>query len=236
MAGTFITTIITRDKAGKKLFSFPTCDDCGAALSIADLIPLFSYLYLHARCKTCRKRIPFKYITVEIFAGIYAVIMFYLYNFSIDFFKLLLFLCFAFPISYIDTKRFYIRARLLLLACFLLIAFIFAFEYENLINALLGGLIGFLFFGIVYYFFNEMVNKGEVFLVVLLGLFSGLQGIFWSILLASALGILYSLVWIIIKHHTAEMRIPFSPFLCTGTFLYLIFGNFINKILPTNFL
>ena len=45
------------------------CDKCGHQLSIIDLIPIISFLYLKGRCRFCDKKIEVQNLTAEVIFG-----------------------------------------------------------------------------------------------------------------------------------------------------------------------
>ena len=48
------------------------CPQCGATLTAADLVPVFSWLALRGRCRHCGARIPVRYLLVELLGGVLA--------------------------------------------------------------------------------------------------------------------------------------------------------------------
>lgn len=55
------------------------CDACGAKLSPAELIPVFSYLIRKGRCRHCGAVIPAHLFFAELFGGILFLILHCLY-------------------------------------------------------------------------------------------------------------------------------------------------------------
>ena len=49
------------------------CPQCGATLTVADLVPVFSWLALRGRCRHCGARIPARYLAVELLGGVLAL-------------------------------------------------------------------------------------------------------------------------------------------------------------------
>lgn len=234
--GSFVATVIVRDKENKSLFLPSTCSKCNKRLSVFNLIPVLSFIYQKGRCDECKTQIKPLMLIIEILSGIYCLFIYHFYGFSANFIKLMIFYTFAFPISYIDAHHFVVRTKLVISGSIVVLIFVGAFEFNNIYNVLLGGAGGFIFFYVVHFFFKDKLGMGDVRLVFLLGLFSGLEGIFWTIMIGSLLGIVYSLTWIAIKHHTLRMRIPYAPFLCSGTFIYLTLGKYLKMLLPTKFI
>ena len=64
--GCYLNTLEYRLRADVRLFdSSCYCTSCGARLRLADQIPVFSYLWLGGRCRSCGAQIGRRYLIVE---------------------------------------------------------------------------------------------------------------------------------------------------------------------------
>ena len=64
--GSFIGLLTLRLPAERPwAMSRSACDACGRQLGLIDLFPLFSFLALRGRCRTCRAAIPWRYPLLE---------------------------------------------------------------------------------------------------------------------------------------------------------------------------
>jgi prepilin signal peptidase PulO-like enzyme (type II secretory pathway) len=68
--GSFLNVYIYRFHTGKSLMGSSHCLSCGTNLKAYELIPLFSYLALRGRCRTCSSHIPSRYFLVELLTGL----------------------------------------------------------------------------------------------------------------------------------------------------------------------
>jgi leader peptidase (prepilin peptidase) / N-methyltransferase len=68
--GSFLNVYIYRFHTGKSLSGSSHCLSCGTSLRPYELVPLFSYLALWGRCRTCRSYIPTRYFLVELLTGL----------------------------------------------------------------------------------------------------------------------------------------------------------------------
>ncbi|EKP5905718.1 prepilin peptidase, partial [Campylobacter upsaliensis] len=103
--GSFCASFVSRICEKKPLFAMRSfCFSCERKLEILELVPIFSYLFLRARCKTCKSQIPLSAFLSEIF-GIFLI---YLASFCAKSFKeflaLTLFLFVCFSLSLIDLR------------------------------------------------------------------------------------------------------------------------------------
>ncbi|WP_129045345.1 prepilin peptidase [Companilactobacillus metriopterae] len=69
--------VIAQDFPNVNLTRRSSCSNCNKNLSILDLIPVFSYLFLLGKCSKCKVRIPYNTIIGEIFSGVFLFIIFY---------------------------------------------------------------------------------------------------------------------------------------------------------------
>ena len=59
------------------------CPNCNHKLGFLDLIPVFSYIFLGAKCKYCKQKIRPRYFIVEIVSGLLFVLFGFLLNLNI---------------------------------------------------------------------------------------------------------------------------------------------------------
>lgn len=68
--GSFLNVVIFRLKTGKSVSGRSFCISCGKTLSALELVPLFSFLFLRGKCKTCKTKISWQYPLVEFITGV----------------------------------------------------------------------------------------------------------------------------------------------------------------------
>ncbi len=127
--GSFASAIIPRIIDGKS-WAFNTsqkaarseCPKCGHILNSLDLIPIFSYLLQKGCCRYCRETISKRYFLLEIFSAFFAVIIYFIFSFSI--FTLAILSVYPFLLSQIHvymTKRFLSRQLVFIILLLLII-------------------------------------------------------------------------------------------------------------------
>lgn len=89
------------------------CPNCNHKLGFLDLIPVFSYIFLGAKCRYCKEKIRPRYFIIELLSGISFVIISYLMNVKVESLNLILiaesafmalYLCFVFLMAGIDKE------------------------------------------------------------------------------------------------------------------------------------
>ena len=74
--GSFILVVADRFNTGLKFFKGRSiCFSCNAGLKRADLVPIFSFLFLKGRCRYCQSKIPVDVFITEAAMGILTVLV-----------------------------------------------------------------------------------------------------------------------------------------------------------------
>ena len=82
--GSFFTLAVYRIPKGENItYKHSYCPNCNHKLGIADLVPVFSYIFLGAKCRYCKQKIRPRYFILEILSGISFVL--FAMSFNIDF-------------------------------------------------------------------------------------------------------------------------------------------------------
>ncbi len=113
--GSFFTLAIYRiPKRQDIIHTHSYCPNCNHKLGFLDLIPVFSYLFLGAKCRYCKEKIRPRYFIIEILSGLVFVSIAYLMNLNvanlnyivvIDSIFMVLYLCFIFILAGIDKEN-----------------------------------------------------------------------------------------------------------------------------------
>lgn len=75
--GSFLNVVICRYNTGKSLGGESACMSCEGKLRWYELVPLFSFVALQGRCKTCQTKISVQYPLVELATGLIFVLLFF---------------------------------------------------------------------------------------------------------------------------------------------------------------
>ena len=82
--GSFYTLAVYRIPKGQDItHTHSYCPNCNHKLGILDLIPVFSYIFLGAKCRYCKQKIRPRYFILETISGLFFVILAYLMKLSI---------------------------------------------------------------------------------------------------------------------------------------------------------
>jgi len=117
--GSFLNVVIWRLPRGKSLIDpqFSYCPRCERRLTAVDLVPLFSFLLLGRRCRTCKGEISWRYFSVELLTGLlFFGLALRFPNSAPDAVSLMLFTALLVPMTFIDLDFYQIPHSLNLLA------------------------------------------------------------------------------------------------------------------------
>jgi prepilin signal peptidase PulO-like enzyme (type II secretory pathway) len=226
------------------------CPHCKHILSWQDLIPVFSFIFLKGKCRYCQKPISLQYPIVEISTGLMFLLIFN--QFSIGEENFVLFFTFA-SINGSSVFNFLNLIYYWTIASFLIVIFVYDLKHyiipdQVIYPAILVSGIWYLVSGIFFnlytldtiysaigaaVFFSAIVlisrgkwmGVGDIKLAFFMGLVLGWPNILLALFLAFFIGAIVGVGLIIFNKKTLKSEIPFGPFLVTGTFLVLFWGN-----------
>lgn len=216
------------------------CTHCGHELSAKDLVPVLSWLSLRGRCRYCKKTISWQYPLVEATtAGLFMVA----YIFWPKEFQGLEYLAFgaflALVITFMALMVYDIRWMLLpnriVVWSALFAMLMLAVRYiDSPVDAAfitlqtLGAVTvaGGIFLALFYISNGRWIGGGDVKLGLVIGLFIGTPAFAGLMLfIASVLGTLFALPFIVSGNKTIQSKIPFGPFLIIAAITTYIFGQ-----------
>jgi prepilin signal peptidase PulO-like enzyme (type II secretory pathway) len=238
VVGSFLNCVIYRLETGESFLKGRSyCPHCKHILSWKDLIPIFSFLILKGKCRYCGKKISFQYPLVEFFTGIlFVLFLIYGGRTFIDLIFDWILACFLIIIFVYDLKHYLIPDKIIYPA--IAIAFLnqiltsniqhltLTSNIEHLTSNLLLGILPSLFFlSIILISHETWMGFGDFKLSILMGLILGWPKILVSLFFSFFTGAIIGLILIFLKRKTMKSQIPFAPFLVSGTFFSMFFGE-----------
>ena len=244
IVGSFLNCIIYRIETKQSFLKGRSfCPACKHKLNFFDLIPFFSFLFLKGKCRYYKTKISLQYPLVEIATGLIflSVIIYHLslisYQLSLIIDQLplivyqLLIACFLIIVFVYDLKHSIIPDKVIFPA--IAIAFIYnvyaMFVSNNvsiILNSVSAAMIaaGFFLF-IVLISKGKWMGIGDIKLAFLMGLLLGFPNILIALFLSFLIGAIIGVGLILAKNKNFKSEIPFGPFLVTGTFMALFWGE-----------
>lgn len=236
--GSFLNSVIYRFDEINTLFTHRShCPHCKAEIAWYDLVPLFSFVALSGRCRSCRKQISWQYPIVELITGLlFAAI--YL-NFSISIYSIFLLFasCFLLVIFVYDLYHMIIP-DLCIVPPLIVWIVLWLLTFTNITlnlpasfsNLLLGAIISAGFIGLLVLITRgKGMGIGDIKLALLVGFILGWPNIVIGLSLAFIIGAIVGLMLLISKTKKLKSSIPFGPFLVIGFYIALFWGPEIIK-------
>ncbi len=228
--GSFLNVCIDRLAGGESLlFPASRCASCHHRLTIKDLIPVFSYLWLRGRCRYCQAPLPRRLLWVEIGTGVLFSYLYWYYGLSAELAVAAVYCCLFLIIMVIDLEHGIIPNKIVYpaMAVALVISVLLSQTrtVPGIVEAAIGGGIGLGLFLLIVLVSKGGMGWGDVKLAALIGLVTGFPLVFVALLLAVILGGLVAVILLLFKLKKRKEGIPFAPYLSLGAIITLLFGS-----------
>ena len=206
------------------------CPACHAAIKPQHNIPLFSFLLLRGRCKSCAEPISIQYPIVELLAGLLAAYFVYQYGISSQSFYGVVFSYSLLVLTGIDLHEKLLPDQITLPLMWLGLFANLDGTFVSLNDAVIGAIAGYLSLWTVFWAFKLITGKegmgyGDFKLLAALGAWMGWQMLPMIILLSTAVGALVGIAGIVLAGRNKEMPIAFGPFLAAAGWVAFVWGD-----------
>ena len=206
------------------------CPQCKHALSVADNIPLLSWLLLGGQCRYCRANISIQYPLVELLSGVLSAVIVWRLGPTWAALAGLGFTWCLIALSGIDFRTQLLPDQITfpLLWLGLLLALLPLFVPAA--SAILGAALGYLSLWSVYWIFKLLTGKegmghGDFKLLAALGAWMGPVALLPIVLLSSLIGALVGVALIVARKHDRDVPMPFGPFIAAAGWVWFVAGN-----------
>ncbi|MCP4970868.1 MAG: prepilin peptidase [Arcobacter sp.] len=235
--GSFLNVLILRlPKQESIIFPRSTCPKCKHVISWYYNIPIFSYIFLKAKCSYCNEKISSQYLLVELLSAILTLVLFLKLGLSMEFLFTSIFIYVLITLSFIDFEYKAVPDYLLLI---ILVLSFFVTQY-SLIDSfkyafIVSGAFVLLNFVITFYIQNiksrilkddslktqEALGEGDIPVLAAIGVILGLKGALVAVFLAAIFAIIPSIYFSYIKK---DIQMPFIPYLSLGLIIEYLFN------------
>lgn len=225
--GSFLNVVIYRLKHNQSFLKGRSyCPHCRHVLGFWDLIPVFSFIFLRARCRYCSQKISWQYPLVELVTALIFLLPYLQFGFAPKFFASAVIFCFLIIIFVYDLRYYLILDEVVVPAIIITIIFDLIFSRSQFTQFIWGGIIGGGFFLIQYLISSgQWIGGGDIRLGLLMGLFLGTVGVFTALFIAYVLGALVAIGLLLMKKKKMKSRIPFGTFLAFATITVALYGD-----------
>lgn len=225
LVGSFLNVCIYRLPRGKFLDNTRSyCPHCMTTLRWYELFPLFSYIFLKGRCRTCKEKISIRYPIVEVTNMIMWMLAMWLYRDNIPYAILIsVFFSILIVMSMIDIDIKEIPNGIVIAILILGIISFFmkdGIEWWEKLIGLFAMSVPFLIIGII----TGGLGGGDIKILFAAGLLLGWKLIILGGLIGVIIGGILGIVLIIVKHAGRKTEMPLGPSLAAGFAIALLFG------------
>lgn len=238
--GSFLNVVIYRLNTKKSLGGRSACMSCRNKLHWYELVPVFSFLGLGGRCRSCKTRISLQYPLVEFLSGVIFFSTFLKFqdilfvdslSFIISFVYFATMFSLLLVIATYDLKHKIIPDQMSLafgilsfIGLFLFDSFGFSPHIPTLLEFSSGVIVALPFALLFFVSSGTWMGFGDAKLALGLGWFIGLSRALSGVMVAFWSGAIVGILLMFIGPRLKmKSEIPFAPFLVLGTFLAFIF-------------
>lgn len=233
--GSFFNVVIHRlplmmeqTEAMNLCFPASFCPQCRQPIAWRDNIPLLSFMWLKGRSRCCGLPIPHRYPLIELASGALFMLVGYLFPPGIPLLGGLLLLSILLILAAIDAQTQLLPDRLTLPLLWAGLLFNLSDTFVPLAEAVVGAMAGYLSLWSVYWVFRlltakEALGYGDFKLLAALGAWLGWQALPQTLLLASASGLVWTLLQRLVSRQSLQQPLAFGPWLALaggGIFLW----------------
>jgi len=224
--GSFLNVVIGRLPEGRSVVHpRSACPGCGASIRWYDNVPVLSWLWLRARCRSCRAAISWRYPVVELLtAGLFALAA-YRFGPTMELIPALLLLAALVAITGIDLDHQLIPDVITLPGVAAGAALGIAIHPDHWLDIVLGIAVGGGLFFVIILASGGGMGGGDMKLGAMLGAFLGWKLVLLAILLAVFAGGAVAITLLMSGSKGRKDPVPFGPFLALGAILSLLWGN-----------
>lgn len=232
--GSFLNVVICRLPTGESLIKTSShCVKCGQKIKSRDLIPLFSWIFLKGKCRSCGEKISVRYPAVELLNALVYIITFFVMDFNVNSIIICFFFSILIIIAFIDFQTLEINKSLLIIIALLAVLAAIFTKSLTIPQRIAGGLLISVPFLLIGEISAEIILKntgerirgielGDTVLMAVSGLLIGNK----AIMISAFLGIIAAAVGgLIQKKISGDSKFAFGPYLSIGLFVGTLWGD-----------
>lgn len=221
------------DTSGEKFNLFiprSQCPDCGHMITAIENVPVFSYLFLKGKCRSCKTPISIQYPLIEVFTVFLSLLVAWKFGPNVHTIAGLILVWTLITLSIIDAKTMLLPDNLTLPLLWLGILANYFGLFTDLKSSVIGAMAGYLSLWSVYHLFRLLTGKegmgyGDFKLLAALGAWGGWQILPFTIFASSFLGAVFGILLMVIQRSKDSQPLPFGPWLALAGFIAFIWRD-----------
>ncbi len=211
------------------------CTSCGHELSFFDLIPVFSFIFLRGRCRYCKSKLSPRYLITELIFAALTVGCLLRFDLTLLCLRNYIFLCCLFCLTLTDLKSYIIPNGCIIIsaAAWLLYLPFSGMGWKDILFSVIASVVyggGILLISLLLdkLLKKESMGGGDIKLFAVVGLYFGLVGTLFAVIIACVLGLIFAAV---IKKKSKEGKkpFPFGPAIAVSSVIMMFVGQSITN-------
>ncbi|MCZ8536171.1 prepilin peptidase [Paenisporosarcina quisquiliarum] len=224
--GSFFNVVGLRVPKNESIVSPPShCTICDRRLTIKDLVPIFSYVFLKGKCRGCGTKISWIYPVMELLTGILFAFAFYKLGFSMELVVAILFISMLVIITVSDFAYMLIPDKVLLFFGVVLIVARFLSPLEPWWDSLIGAAGGFGILLLIAVLSKGGMGGGDIKLFAVIGLVLGMLPTLLTLFLAAFIGAIVGVIHLRRSKQGRKTPVPFGPSIALAAIVVYFYGQ-----------
>ncbi len=201
------------------------CSYCGHTLSMLEIIPVLSYMFVRGKCRCCKASISPLYPIFELLTGILFVLCPVILGWEAELFVAWTVISLMMIITVSDIQYMIIPDKVLLFFGSLLLVERIFIQLDPWWDSLLGAVVGFVLLYVISVVSKGAMGGGDIKLFAVIGLVLGAELILLTFFLSTLFGTAGGLIGMFTGKVKKNKPIPFGPFIVIGTLISYFYGN-----------
>ncbi|WP_153721335.1 prepilin peptidase [Sporosarcina cascadiensis] len=223
--GSFFNVVGLRIPLKESIVSPPShCTTCDRRLTLVDLVPVFSFVFLKGKCRGCGEKISAIYPLMELITGVLFAAAYLHFGFQLELAIALLFISMLVILTVSDLKYMLIPNKILLpfgVAIFILRIFSPLTPWWD---SLLGAAVGFGVLLLIAIVSNGGMGGGDIKLFLVIGLVLGTIQTLFTLFLASLIGAIVGIIFLKRTKQGRKTPVPFGPSIAVAALIAYFYG------------
>ncbi|MGP7816823.1 prepilin peptidase [Niallia sp. 01092] len=201
------------------------CTSCGHTLSLAELIPVLSYMLLRGKCRCCKASVSPLYPIFELLTGVLFVLCPLILGWRSELFVAWTLISLFMIITVSDITYMIIPNKVLLFFSGLLLVERIFIPLTPWWDSLLGAAVGFTLLLLIAIVSKGGMGGGDIKLFAVIGFAVGTKLVLTAFFLSTLFGAIGGLIGMLFGKVNKRKPIPFGPFIVIGTLVSYFYGN-----------
>ncbi|RKQ18030.1 prepilin peptidase [Ureibacillus endophyticus] len=224
--GSFFNVVGLRVPKKESIVTPPShCTSCQRRLTALDLIPVFSYIFLGGKCRSCGVKISPIYLLTEFVTGILFGFAVWQLGITIETAVALFFISLLMIIVVSDIAYMLIPDKILLFFLPFLVLGRILSPLDNWWDCILGAVVGFGILLLIAVISKGGMGGGDIKLFFLIGLVLGTANTLITLFLASVIGMIVGIIVLKVRGQGRKNPVPFGPSIALAAIIVYFYGE-----------